>query len=68
MNRTNIEFAGLALIAAIASVAGTLAATGAPLHATTLGIEVGRATFMTPRGADILTVRYVESGRAPDEA
>jgi hypothetical protein len=66
MNKLNVEFAGLALLAAIASVAGTLAATGGPLHATTLGIEVGRAT-LAPPGADVLKVRYGLPERAPDQ-
>jgi hypothetical protein len=68
MNKINVEFAGLALMAAIASVAGTLAATGAPLYATTLGIEVGRTTLTTPQGADILGIRYGLPDRAPDQA
>lgn len=57
MNKINAEFAGLALLAAIISVAGTLASTGAPLYATTLQSEIGRAA-LTPQGADILKVRY----------
>lgn len=57
MNRINAEFAGLALLAAIASMAGTLATTGVPLYATILQTEIGR-TAPTPQGADVLTVRY----------
>ncbi|HEY9553420.1 hypothetical protein [Allosphingosinicella sp.] len=57
MNRINAEFAGLALLAAILSVAGTVASTGAPLYATTFQTEVGY-TASTPQGADTLKVRY----------
>lgn len=57
MNRINAEFAGLALLAAIASVTGTLASTGAPLYATTFQPEIGHAA-LTPQGADVLKVRY----------
>lgn len=57
MNRINAEFAGLALLAATLSIAGTLASTGAPLYATTLPMEVGYAV-PTPPGTDTLKVPY----------
>lgn len=55
MNRIKPQFAGLALLAAIASVAGTLASTGAPLSATVLGTDGARPA---PEAATILKVRY----------
>jgi hypothetical protein len=57
MNRINAEFAGLALLAAAISVAGTLATTGAPLYATTLQSEVGQSV-PSPQGTDTLRVPY----------
>ena len=43
MNRINIEFAGLALMAAAATMAGTLATLGAPLLAQTPGTALDAA-------------------------
>lgn len=57
MKRMNAEFAGLALLAATLTMAGTLASTGAPLYANPLQTEVGH-TAPTPPGVDVLKVRY----------
>jgi hypothetical protein len=53
MNKINVELAGLALMAAIATMAGTLATTGAPLLAET----PGAATAGLTGGADLAAFR-----------